>query len=127
MSNLVLRGASLADLLSVLTCGSAGPLSNPWGHTPVPVAGLPEHFIPDSSVTQPQASDTTCLVHLVDSVTLTRLLLVQSTGHGHVTDSTVSSAVGDYKVEPEERFGVGEHERLRVACATGRPLGKVPE
>ncbi|MEP7325361.1 MAG: hypothetical protein ABI836_05370 [Gemmatimonadota bacterium] len=127
MSNLVLRAASLAGLVSILACGSAGPLSNPWGHTPAPVAGVPEHFIPDSSFTQPPASDSTCLMHLVDPATQIRLIMVRSTGHGHVTDSTVRSAVGDYKVEPEERFGVGEHERLRVACATGRPLGKVPE
>lgn len=117
----------IAGLLGVLGCGSATPIGNPWDHTPVPVTGLPDRFIPDSSFTVEAVSDTTCLVHLIDLTTRTRLLLERSTFPAHVSDSTVRSAMGDYTVEPEGRLGIDEDHLLRVLCVSGKPLGKVPE
>ena len=117
----------IAGLLGVLGCGSAGPLSNPWSHTPAAVPGFPDRFIPDSSFTLAAASDTTCVMHLIDPQSGTRLLLERSTYSAQGSDSADRSALGDYKVEPEHRFGVEEDELIRIACATGRPLGKVPE
>jgi hypothetical protein len=126
MSSLARKAAS-AGLLAVLGCVAASPLSNPWSHPPTAVAGLPDRFVPDSSFTLVAASDTACLVHLIDPETQTRLLLERSTYPSHVTDSTVRSTLGDYKVEPQDRFGVNQDELLRLVCATGQPLGKVPE
>ena len=127
MISLTMTIACGAGLLGVLGCVSVPPLSNPWSHGPTPVPGLPDRFIPDSSFTIVGESDTTCLVHLVDPATGTRLLLARSTHPAHVIDSTVRSAIGDYKVVPEGRLGFDQDHLLRVRCATGQPMGKVPE
>lgn len=124
MTSVYVNAALTAVCVTVLGCGTS---LNPWSHAPEPVPGLPDRFIPDSSFTLTSASDTTCLFHLIDPQTQTRLLLASSTYPAHVSDNTVRSAVGDYKVEPEGRFGIDEDHRLRVLCATGRPLGKVSE
>lgn len=37
-----------------------------------------------------------------------------------------ANGMADYKV-PDDRYGVGRHQLLRLDCNTGRPLGIVSE
>jgi len=55
---------------------------------------------------------TVCLATLVDMQDKSSIQLVR----------TLRSGQGDYRVTAG-KYGVGEHELLRVDCATARPLG----
>lgn len=112
--------AIAVGLVVLLGCGTIAP----WSQTPQPVPEVPDQFFPDSSFTITPDLDPSCLVHLIDVETDTRILLIRSTYPARVSDSTVNSALGDYKV-PDGRFGIGSDHLLRILCATGRPLGKV--
>ncbi len=80
-----------------------------------PATDAPERFFvvtPDGPV--PAQDDGACRSPLVDPRDDTRLTMARSTG-----------SVADYRV-PAGRYGVaGDHQLLRVDCATGRPVGVV--
>jgi hypothetical protein len=115
MANSVAASFPLS-LLAILACG----VSRPWEITAVPAPGLPEHFVPDTSVSAQAAPVAGCRGRLMDPRDGTQLTLVRSTAHGS------DDYWGDYGVMPPERYGLGPDALLRVDCRTGYPLGAVP-
>jgi len=84
------------------------------GRAPV---DAPDHFLVldiKSGVTLEPSPDMACRNPLVDPKTGTQIRLLRSS-EGH----------GDYAVT-DGRYGVGAHEVLRIACATGKPVGIFP-
>lgn len=114
-------GATL--LLGVLlaaaqSCGASGP----WGQTPQPTGGLPQRFTVDpAQAPAPRARG--CAVHLVDDRDGTRLELIRSTAVPPTPAGDV--AIGDYRIEPQGRYGLGPTELIRLECPSGHPLGAV--
>ncbi len=107
-----MRSALVASL--TIACGA----SQSWNAVPRPVAALPDQFVVDGPV--PSGTGRTCLVHLKAPDGGTRLTLVRSTDNGR------EGIIGDYRVAPAGRYGVGADELLRVDCLTGRASGAVP-
>ena len=107
------RLAGLLLTALTLACGA----SQSWSAVPRPVPGLPDRFVaelPDSA-----RSEHTCAVHLHAPGDDTRLTLIRS------IDGGSEALIGDYRVEPSGRFGLGPDELLRLNCVTGRPRGAV--
>lgn len=106
----------LAAGLGVITaasCAIANQSTN-WSATGRQAVDVPERFWPDPAAGRQAAEAGSCLVSLIDSRNGVRLTLQQSGG-----------GIGDYAVEPVDRYGVSPTEWLRLDCATMRPLGIV--
>lgn len=105
-----------ALLLLAALCGCG--VSSSFSATPRPVQATPEAFAVDTTFhrTVTVAPPGTCLTHLVDPRDGTTLVLDRA-----------HEGIGDFVVTPADRYGLRPNERLRVACATGTPLGAVPK
>lgn len=112
--------------LVALVGGVSCAVSTPWIGAPRPVAGAPDHFSTDTAasggVTAPGGT-ITCMVHLIDLQSGTRLRLVHSARQGNLSNGALE---GDYAVEPPRRYGLMTGEGLRINCASGQILGAVP-
>lgn len=104
-------------LLVTVACGA----SQPWELTPRPARDLPEQFVIDTSVIPvPLSPDGGCVTRMLDPRDGTRLTLVRSTRR-----TASPEFLGDYTVDPAERYGVSSGSLLRVDCMTGRAMGIV--
>jgi len=96
-----------------------------WDVTPQAAIGLPTVFVPDTAGLKPGTSARGmegCRAHLADPSFGSQLTLVRSTDRG----GTPAKYWGDYQVTPSGRYGVSEHQLLRVDCRTGQAVGIVP-
>jgi hypothetical protein len=119
-----MRALSLLPPLLAMIAG-CGPPPGVWDVTPQTAIGLPTVFVPDTTGLQPGAAATGmagCRVHLADPAFGTHLTLVRSTDRG----GAPTRYWGDYQVTPIGRYGVEEHQLLRVDCRTGQAVGIVP-
>lgn len=116
------RGIPIALAIGTISCG----VTTPWVGAPRPVADLPDRFAIDTAATggtPAPATTSTCMVHLIDHQTGTRLRLVHSARQGNQSGAAL---MGDYAVEPPRRYGLLTGEGLRVNCESGQALGAVP-
>lgn len=107
----LLPGLPLALLLA-----ACGVTPNWLELTPRPNAALPGQFeAPNAGPGAP----TGCTSPLRDPVAGTTLTLLRSSAEG-------GRLIGDYTVEPTDRYGLAPREAVRVDCRLQRPLGVVP-
>jgi hypothetical protein len=112
----------IALAIGTIACG----VTTPWVGAPRPVADLPDRFVIDTAAlggAPAPATTSTCMVHLIDHQTGTRLRLVHSARQGNQGAGVL---MGDYAVEPPRRYGLLTGEGLRVNCESGQALGAVP-
>jgi hypothetical protein len=108
------RSLLLPCLVALGGCG----MSSTFNATPRPVEATPAAFAVDTTFhrTTTTVPAGACLTHLVDPRDGTTLVLDRA-----------QAGIGDFIVTPADRYGLRPDERLRVACATGTPLGAVPK
>lgn len=98
--------------LLVAACG----VSNWLSVTPRPGATLPAQFeAPNAGPGEP----TGCTSPLLDRGAGATLTLLRSSAEG-------GRLIGDYTVEPPDRYGLTPRDAVRVDCREQRPLGIVP-
>lgn len=110
-----MRARVLAGLLILVAAGGCATFKKTLETTPEnfdrPATGTPGTFVREDGMPN---LGTTCLASLLDLQDKGTLQLVR----------TVRDRQGDYRV-PAGKYGVGEHELLRVDCTTARPMGVV--
>ncbi len=109
---------AFVQLLVLAACGQ----SNSSFPSPAPLrAGtdLPAQFEPPTGFARLTLTDTiagnACLTPMHDPRNNTEIRMVRA-----------ANGLADYKV-PDDRYGVGKHQLLRLDCNTGRPLGVVED
>lgn len=102
--------------------GACGGNAVVWQQRPSPVQNLPARFNLDPDH-PPAPGSKGCAAYLLDERDQTHLLLARSVAVPPTPERDV--AVGDYRVVPSGRYGLGPTELLRVQCPSGRPQGAV--
>ena len=110
----IARQSAAAIPLTALLFGVAACASTGLSHFPADDAARPAVDTPASFTFSAPSQGGACQNPALDPRDGTRLVLVRSSG-----------GRGDYEV-PAGRYGVSNREYLRLVCATGTVVGKVP-
>ena len=115
-------GSRVIFLISVVLAGACGMNSSTGFPSTAPLqAGtdLPAQFEPPAGFGRLSPTDTipgnACLSPMRDMRNDTSIKMVRA-----------ANGQADYRV-PDGRYGVGQHQLLRLDCNTGRPLGIVKD
>lgn len=103
-------------LVFLLIVSSCSTMNFPSDDKAREANNVPDHFLvgtPNGTVTSEPTPEEGCRNPMVDPSDGTKIQLVRS-----------SHDRGDYEV-PNDRYGVGEKELLRLDCGTGRVVGIV--
>jgi len=99
-----------------LLLGACGVSANWLALTPRPSAALPARL---EAPNAPPGEPTGCTSPLLDRGAGATLTLLRSSAEG-------GRLIGDYTVEPPDRYGLTPRDAVRVDCREQRPLGIVP-